>query len=520
MDTGFEVFKFHVGPMSTRKPFSLVTIPLLLALQALWSLAAVPLAWQDTNTYRAPDFEAHFPIEPEAGKRLEQFWRSIQRETSTAEQDLDLVRRGLRTCPEDTQTMVLRWFGNKYIWGKTPQNAEAVELMYHAAGTTNWGVRHYAIYFGISTVRPMTEPILRSLVDIAMRSEDADTLARIAWGGQKDRLLHHLKPHLASENPARREHAETLKKIFSGEFQAHAWAAEQARKKAQVKYSGRLEEFRGTLNKGTSKERSELVELILSERIALIMDESFIPAFAAAATDPEASVRDRVAIIAGQRWVWNASEQAPEAIELMLKLSRDPNRGVRYNANYYGLSTIRHRTDAEVERMIEMALYDGLSNGDFRGRVTWGLERSRELVRSVLRKWLAAYQADQLKAVFAYGFHASFLKEEPEIEPALQKILDGTEPVANLAGFFPVDWRPENLDEFFVALLKEVPAPYNSPDRWNTDEMPLLFLVPGDVENVQKAVEAGGRFKLRVNRPLNAGNVIALGKGVRLQEIR
>jgi hypothetical protein len=369
----------------------------------------------------------------------------------------------------------------------------------------------------------MTDPILHALVDIAIQSEDPNLLSRVAWSGaaDKDRQLHYLDPYLSSENPARREHAEVLRKIFSGELKAFAWAAEQARQKAQAKYADQLNDFRMVLEKGESKARSELLEMILRERVALIMDESFIPAFAAAATDTNADVRKKVAIIVGQRWIWEASEQAPAAIDLAMKLSRDPDRGVRYNANYYGLSTIRHRTDDEVARMLEMALHDGLSNADFRGRINWGLEKNRELVRTVLKNWIENYKTDPIKAVFAYGFHSGFLKEEPATGPDFPVLLETAKPVAMLVGFLPSgNWKPNSLEEFTSAVLNEVPETYRSPVRWNTDEIPILIVAPSEVAAIEKSLEGGGRFKIGVKRPLSAQNLIDLGKGKRLQEIR
>src|SRR5688500_9973072 len=47
---------------------------------------------------------------------------------------------------------------------------------------------------------------------------------------------------------------------------------------------------------------------------------------------------------------------------------------------YYGLSTIRNRSEEVVERMLEMTMQDGMDNNDFRHRITWGLRDERETV--------------------------------------------------------------------------------------------------------------------------------------------
>jgi hypothetical protein len=69
------------------------------------------------------------------------------------------VRRGLRRAERQIQSETIRWIGNRYVWGKTPPNPSAVELMYHATDIPgdpeNAGsLDHWARYFGITTLRP------------------------------------------------------------------------------------------------------------------------------------------------------------------------------------------------------------------------------------------------------------------------------------------------------------------------------------------------------------------------------
>lgn len=472
-----------------------------------------PFAWQDTNAYHPPNFEATFPIDSQAGAHLDLLFKGRGPGTAAGEDIFDLFRKGLRTATAYHQTL-FSWLGNTFIWNKSPQNPRAIDLAYHAAGSTNREISYNAIYFGLSTVRPMTEPILHALVDIAIRSEDPNVLSRIAWGGkaQKDRLLFHLKPHLESNDERVSNHAESLRQIFSGEIEAFTWSALQAKKSAETKYADRLEEFRTSLEKGDSARRRETLDLIQRDRIDLIMDDSFILAFGVASDDPDPKVRDSITTIAGHRWVWNSPTQSAEAIDLMMRLSRDPNQGVRRAANYYGLSTIRNRTDAVVERMIEMAMNDGFHNRDFRGRIVWGLEKDREHVRKVLQKWIADFKGNILKAGFAYGFYLDFLAEKPAVEAEFEQLIEGDKPVARAIAFAPTEgYKPKDMDEFFTTLRQELPA-YASPIRWISGELPFLVVEEREVAGIEKALVTSPHFKKYMDRPLQLQQIVRWGK--------
>jgi hypothetical protein len=409
----------------------------------------------------------------------------------------------------------MRWFGNLFIWNQSPQHPRAIDLMYHAAGSTNGSIRYNAIYFGIATVRPMTEPILRTLVEIGMQTEDPNTLTRIAWGGaaHRDRLLHLLEPHERSEDPSKREHAQTLKKIFSGELEAFAWAAEQAKARAQAKYGPRLEEFRNVLATGESDARRELLELLLRERIYLAMDKSFIPAFAGAAKDPDVRVRELVTIIAGDHWVWKSKNQPEAAIDLMLQLSHDPERKVRYNANYYGLSTIRNRTEPVVERMLELAMSDGINDQDFRRRITWGLKNDQKISRRILNRWISQWDKDRIRAAFAYGFYLDQFAEQAETPEGMAALIEAPDKEAALVVVLgPTTGAKfasakEFADTTKAALPEELRARMHLADG-----LPFLIITEAERANLEKQLLTNPKIKIMDEQALSLTKLIQLGK--------
>jgi len=364
----------------------------LMFLFAVTTSHAKDLAWQQTESYRVPNFESFFHDNIEGGKLLDALWKSQDKDARRDDEILEKVRIGLRRTKQH-RTSILRWIGNRYIWGKSPQNPDAIEIMYHAADFSGekadpFGTRHYAVYFGLSVVNPKTPAILRTLADLCMRVDDPNDLGRVAWGAksQRDELIQYLQPYLKSQDKAVRTKAEVCRQIFLGKIKAFEWAKQQAKVQAESKYVEQLADIKDALEKGKSDKRKDTLQLIRRERISLIMDDSFISTFAACANDPDESVRNQVAKIVGNRWVWSAKTQNSEAIELMLRLSKDYSRQVRYNSVYYGLSTVRKKNEEVVRRLLEIAFEDRERN--LYGRIAWGLKADRKTVAKILEGYI------------------------------------------------------------------------------------------------------------------------------------
>ena len=79
------------------------------------------------------------------------------------------MRRGLRRtkAPRD---QILAWIGEPFIWKASPQNPDAIEILYHAADfhseTVASDTRYNAVYYGLSVVQPKTpaDPYERSSI--------------------------------------------------------------------------------------------------------------------------------------------------------------------------------------------------------------------------------------------------------------------------------------------------------------------------------------------------------------------
>lgn len=359
-------------------------------------------AWARTDAYVAPDFERYFPDDSAAGWRLDELARTGQFSSLPAEEAISAMRAGFRAAHGHRLT-ILREFGNRFIWGKSPQNAAAIELMYHAAGYERQpdpeSTRHFAIYFGLSVVEPKPANVLRALADLAVGADDPNLLDRVAWGVRTQRAacLAFLEPHLNSSTNTVREHAMVVQKILRGELKAFPWARERDRQKALAAHSADLPRVRGVLANGSPEERWKVFQEIDQNHLALIMDDSFLPAFAACARDGGERVRSLVARVVGENWIWQAREQSAEAIQLLLSLSRDPDREVRHAAIYFGLSTVRAKSDEVIRCLLELAL--GEDEEYHLGRIKWGLASEKEKVAEILADYTS--DADPQKAARA-----------------------------------------------------------------------------------------------------------------------
>jgi hypothetical protein len=463
------------------------------------------LAWQQSDSYTTPSFEAFFPDNVEGGKALDALWLSQDKDSRADGEIFETVRNGLRRTTKH-RTLILAWVGNRYIWGKSPQHPYAIETMYHAADFSGeradpYGTRHYAVYFGLSVVQPKTPAILRTLADLCMRVDDPNDLGRVAWGAksQQGELIGYLRRYLESSDESTRAKAEVCRRIFLGELEAFEWAREQARGKAKQEHASELPGIRAVLSKGNSAERTSALQLILKDRISLIMDDSFVGAFAACAEDSSETVRTQIAVIVGGKWIWSAQSQNAEAIELMLRLSEDGSREVRYNAVYYGLSTIQQKSEKVIRRLLEMAFEDREPN--LYGRIAWGLRADRERVAAILDE-------------YAKGTNLSIAKHAREIykdmtgrdyrEKAVAGKNPGDQPIGVGVGAMAVASKAQTPPPPLGLQEKESPP---GPEQQKLAELPdpldrrLLERIPKRYESKRPVVEALLDLQEKEKRP-------------------
>lgn len=374
-------------------------------------------AWQ-AEIYRAPDLFAYFPDDKAGGLALDTWWDGKGPELTTVAEEVAIIRNGIRNTTQHRMP-ILRWLGNRHVWGKQPQHPDVIELMYHAADfrpeARELRLMHPAVYFGLSVVEGKTPNILRALVELCVEVDDPNDLGRVAWGAadQREALLQHLEPWLRHEDPAVRAKAEDVGRIFREEIGAFAWSRQKAKEKAEAEYRDSLPIVREALLHGDSKARREALDRIGRESLVLIMDDSYLPAFAACAEDADATVRRDVVRTVGGHWVWRGEQQHEDAIALMLKMSHDEAHQVKYDAVYYGLSTVRASREDVVRRLLDMAMFESVM--DMESRISWGLHGKEALVASTLLEDLKSEDRDRVLA--AYRLYEDLVGEPSPIVP-------------------------------------------------------------------------------------------------------
>ncbi len=463
------------------------------------------LAWQRTDRYMPPDPNGFFPDDEEAGKKLDALFQALDKDQRSDEEILTTVRQGFRRTKQ-YRTLILSWIGNRYVWGKDPQNPEAVEIMYHAVPMA----RHYAVYFGLSVLKHKTPNVLRTLADICLQGED---VGRITWGigAQREELVGYIKPHLNDPDPARREMASVLVKHFAGEMDFEQWQRQQRNEQAKVQFAGQLPQFKETLLSGDSRARREVLRTIRGNGLASILDDSFLPAMKTAATDRSPEVRRDIASMVGGRWIWAQQEQHPAAVALVLELASDTDRDTRYNAVYFGLSTLRDKTEPVIRRLVELALADHENN--LYGRIVWGLKgpmrAAPEPFERILAEHLDAARTNVHLAASVYLLYRDVLGQEPPSDWSLERVTQRyPEDLFMLQFSAKAPFEPDSADALWREFAGGLPAGVTAehmPGYRNRKPFVCIAKVRGkrQAEIVRQSIEDNPRLTVGQLQPMS-----------------
>ncbi|MFC1738394.1 M56 family metallopeptidase [Planctomycetota bacterium] len=362
-------------------------------------------------------FESYFPDDLEAGKKLTTWWENKDSTYLDDDSFFDLFRKGLRRCTiEYKGNFPMQYIGGKYIWHKEPDDTQAIDIVYHTSFSPEY--KYYAVYSGLSVTNPKSKRVLKRLVDLAMEPHQ---LGRILWGvkqsKQEDEFMDLLEPYLQASDVEKRERAEIVAKALRGEIDAGKWEREWNQKQQTERtireFSDDLSRVKKTFLNGTSEERLEAIKFINRNLVSLTHDESFIQALDMCAQDDDANVRAGVASILGNNYIWGKPKQPEKAIDVLLQLSQDENRQVRYNTVYFGLSVIKEKNKEIIERVVELALNDNENN--FYGRIVWGL---RGADKETIKKYLIPHltQKTQKTEPAQKLYQEIFQTEPPDLE--------------------------------------------------------------------------------------------------------
>ena len=191
-----------------------------------------------------------------------------------------------------------------HIWNASPQKPNGIEILYHASdihGETSDAndTRYNALDYGLSVVQPKTPAILRTLFDMSMAENKADLGARDMEARSQRESCSRPEALFVATDLATRQKAAVLGKVLGEDPDANqavlAWT-----RRIRAKFGDRLPAIRQAIASGNPRELREARNLVLRERVGLIMDDSFVDAFDGCAKDNDPAVRSEVARTLGQ----------------------------------------------------------------------------------------------------------------------------------------------------------------------------------------------------------------------------
>lgn len=358
------------------------------------------LAWCAEGRFTPPDFEGFFPDSARGTAELAALWTSPEREELEASRLLATVRQGLRRY-EGNRAELLRWVGRRFVEGQSPQDPDAVEIMYHALDVDpeqegGAATRSAAIRFGVSVVRPLSPNLLQALAALSIASEDGDDLSRIVWAiaDQREEALAMLEAYADHTENVNREKVTVVRRLWNRELKAQAWVQELRGTQVRAAFGDELPGILKQIDSGNSESRKQALEFILRNEVLSILPERALASFAACASDADPGVRALVARLVGERWVLAATYMHPRAIDILIVLSRDEAEPVCHNAVYYGLSAMSPKDEEIITRLLEVAA----TRSDTRlyERITWGLRPCQPQVKTLLDTWRASDEPEKV----------------------------------------------------------------------------------------------------------------------------
>ncbi len=345
-------------------------------------------AWRRRDRYEPPDFERFFPDDPRAGGELNMLAAAKDRDKRPAGEVLRIVRRGLRRTTADPGE-ILGWVGRRFVWDASPQDPEAIEILYHA-NDFRGPLIHFPespmIYYGLMRVDPKTPAILHAMVDWCMHVERLGDWGWVAWAGRKQRaeLLAYLEPYRKSGDKATRDRASVVEKCLSKSPDRGEAYMDWSRENVRAKSSQRLPSVERSLRIGNSRDRLDALKVTLEEQLTLLMDEPFLEALKVCARDEDPEVRRQVARVLGGFIRFDRDGPIKsDAVDILLRLTKDEDPRVRYDAVYSALTPLPEiRHDDIVRRLVEQAVAD--RRPDLIRRIAWALKFDADAAGRIL----------------------------------------------------------------------------------------------------------------------------------------
>ncbi|HLB73690.1 MAG TPA: hypothetical protein VJJ98_06705 [Sedimentisphaerales bacterium] len=413
------------------------------------------------SVYDKEMFYAYFPDSQEGGERLDRWWEIRDKPDSWKNENgwllsddeiLKIICNGLRRSSiQNRHILLLEHVGSKYISGRKPPNAAAVDLLHHASLHPTYAPK--AVKDGLCAANPKSEQVLEHLFELCLANEyTAEIVLGIRASKQENQFLAVVEPYLNAPDPEKRKRAAIVHKVFVEKVNRGQLVGQlhyrQMRAFAQAIYGQMLPQIREFMLKGSSRQRSQLFDLLDRKKIHPAFDESFIGPLTACLQDGNPEVREEalklgmyplladgqrrgqilelmdqlsrdyddkvrlaVASFMSEYWIPSQEVQEPLAIDIEMRLSKDMFFHEIRNEAVCGLALVKNKSDEVIMRLVDM-VPDW--NVDL-GRIRRGLEvgADKEKIRTYLQPYLClkGERGDRVKNLYQKIFN-----EEPSID--------------------------------------------------------------------------------------------------------
>jgi len=165
-------------------------------------------------------YESFFPDSNQAGERLDQWWKTKNTTPAGELEILEIIKQGFRRTSK-SRPMIVAWLGRYLAHPDRLVRTTATAILYHATFCPEGHVRHFAVYYGLSTIQDKSPQVLERLACLAMSNESVN---RIVWGiklsRQQEQFAQHIEPYLSSPLPELRQRAEELSKLLAEDMES------------------------------------------------------------------------------------------------------------------------------------------------------------------------------------------------------------------------------------------------------------------------------------------------------------
>lgn len=196
------------------------------------------------------------------------------------------------------------------------------------------------------------------------------------------------------------------------------------------------------------------------------IDKSYLPGLTVTATHDDPLLRSLSAQILGQYFIQDIEAPDEKTRELVQQLSRDGSSDVRFNAIYYGLTQVLHKTPELAEQLIDIAAKE--RNPALQDRIIVSLANYRTQVKDILNEKLKGDDA-----IVYYEIYEEFTGKEP---PNAEKFLDMPSSRPHLIIVKPVGKDAKSAQSALMGVLKKTGIKSPSVEISGTDDHAVLLV--------------------------------------------